>query len=186
MWLSLFVLRSTGRPDRPAGLYGAALVDYQEGSELLYRELLVARPVRAGRWGRVRVTDIWVDDEESRAGGRSLWGLPKEMAHFDLVDEQDGQVARTSFEADTDGTRLAAGSFTSLPGAALVRTPFASSTWQVRDDGTEVIARMSGSARSLPCRGTWDFSADGALGWLAGRKPLVSFRLTDMKLTFGA
>lgn len=186
MWLSLFVLRSTGHPDRPAGLYGAALVDYQEGSELLYRELLVARPVRAGRWGRVRITDMWVDDEESSAAGRSLWGLPKELADFDLDDKQDGPVARTSFAAGTDGTQLASGTFTSLPRAALVRTPFASSTWQVREDGGEVIARVSGSAKSLPCLASWDFNPDGALGWLAGRKPLVSFRLTDLKLTFGA
>ena len=43
MWLSVFAVRDTGRPDRPAGVYGAAFVDYEEDGVLAYHELLVAR-----------------------------------------------------------------------------------------------------------------------------------------------
>jgi hypothetical protein len=75
MWLSLFAVRDSGREDRPAGLYGAAFVDYGEGGVLSYHELLVARLLGDGRVPRVRVTDIWVDSPESRAGGRALWAL---------------------------------------------------------------------------------------------------------------
>ena len=47
MWLSVFRVRDTGRPDRPDGTYGVAFVSYEEGSPLTYLELLVARGVAA-------------------------------------------------------------------------------------------------------------------------------------------
>ena len=45
LWLSLFRVREGDHPDRPAGVYGAALVSYERPSPLTYSELLVARPV---------------------------------------------------------------------------------------------------------------------------------------------
>ena len=185
MWLSLFAVRRTGRADRPGGMYGAAFVDYQEGSVLTYHELLVARLVRDGRARRVRITDIWVDSPTSLAGGRSLWAIPKDLADLPIQDGALGPVSRTSFSGVAEGQHLATGSFTSLPGAALVRTPFTSTTSQERQDGSTVVAPLSGSARSLPCRGAWTFDADGPLAFLHGRRPLASFRLRDVRLRFG-
>src|SRR5688500_11963713 len=86
LWLTLVRTARPGPGGRPAGTYGVALVDYQEGSPLTYGELLVARPVKvedgpnAGK--HVTVTDIWVDSAPSREGGRSLWAVPKELATF--------------------------------------------------------------------------------------------------------
>jgi acetoacetate decarboxylase len=56
------------------GLYG-------EGSTLRYGEVAgIVGPVFAdGRPGGL-VTSIWVDDERSLAGGRQVWGLPKQLA----------------------------------------------------------------------------------------------------------
>ena len=52
MWLSVFRLQQGVDSVRPAGIYGAAFVDYTEGSPLTYGELLVARLMRQdeGRW----------------------------------------------------------------------------------------------------------------------------------------
>lgn len=185
MWLSVFVLRESPRPDRPAGLYGAAFVDYQQGSPLTYHELLVARLLRDGLSRHVRITDIWVDSEESKAGGRSLWAIPKEIAELPLEEQRTGPVTRTRFAGYTGGERIATGRFTAAPQAALVRTPFAASTSQLREGGSTVVTSMRGSAKSLPCLGSWDFDAQGPLGFLHGRRPLASFRLTDLRLTFG-
>jgi len=56
------------------GLYG-------EGSTLRYGEVAGAvGPVLAGAWPAGLVTSIHVDDERSVAGGRALWGLPKQTA----------------------------------------------------------------------------------------------------------
>jgi acetoacetate decarboxylase len=58
------------------GLYG-------EGSTLRYGEVAgVVGPVLAGgRLGGL-VTSIWIDDERSLAGGRQVWGLPKQLARL--------------------------------------------------------------------------------------------------------
>ena len=183
MWLSLFAVRR-GTPDRPAGVYGAAFVDYQEGGVLSYRELLVARLVRDGAVPRVRITDIWVDSPTSREGGRSLWAIPKELADLHVQERVLGPAARTAWSARVDGTPVAAAAFTGVPAAAL-RTPLGFTVTQTRDDGSEVVTPVSGSARSLPCLGGWQFGTDGPLAWMRGQRPLLSFRLSDFRITFG-
>ena len=185
MWLSVFGVRDSGRPDRPAGMYGAAFVDYQKGSVLTYHELLVARLLRDGRSPRLRITDIWVDSPESMAGGRSLWAIPKHLANLPLRDNTLGPASRTTFSGVADGQHLASGTFRSLPALALLRTPFTAATSQEREDGTTVVTPVTGSARSLPCLGSWTFDADGPLAFLHGRRPLMSLRLRDVRLRFG-
>jgi acetoacetate decarboxylase len=180
-WVSLFVVRDTGRADRPGGLYAAAYVDYRDGSVLTYGELLVAR--LTGR--HVRITDIWVDSPASMAGGRALWAIPKQLADLTLRDGSRGPVSRTTFEAAAAGAPIADATFTSVPGAALVRTPFAAQTAQERSDRTPVVTPLSGSARGLPCLGTWHFDPDGPLAFLHGRRPVLSLRLRDVRLRFG-
>ena len=193
------------RPDRPQGIYAAAFVDYREGGVLAYHELLVVRLLRDGAVPRVRVTDIWVDSPESLAGGRSLWAIPKQPADLPLQEKRLGPVARTSFRGldrldhqtdrlDHQTDRLdqpkrrrevARGEFTSVPGAALVRMPIRGSTSQVREDGTTVVAPLSGSGRVVPCLGRWTFDTDGPLSFLSGRRPLLSAHLLDVRLLFG-
>lgn len=60
---------------------GILLADYDETATLSYRELivfpgLVRSGARVGMW----VSHIVVDLEASVAGGRDIWGLPKELA----------------------------------------------------------------------------------------------------------
>ena len=184
-WLSLFGLRDTGRPDRASGLYVAAFLDYGTGGVLAYHELLVARLLGVGPSPRVRVTDIWVDSPESMAGGRTLWALPKRLADLPLQHTPPGVAARTSFTGVAEGHRLATATFTALPGAAVLRVPFAITTSQVRDDGSTVVAPAAGSARPVPCRSTWDVPQQGPLGFLHGRRPVLSLALREVRLRFG-
>lgn len=199
-WVSIFALTQaqlSGRPDRRAGVYAAAFVDYRDGGVLQYHELLVARLLRDGAVPRLRITDIWVDSPESLAGGRSLWAIPKQLATLRL-DERPGLVGGTSFRLGLDGLdhpgdtldhpkglEIARGVFRSVPAAALVRMPLRGSTSQVREDGTTVVASLSGSARVVPCLGRWTFDAEGPLGFLSGRRPLLSAHLLDVRLQFG-
>ena len=182
MWLSVFRV-TTGDSDHQPGLYGAAFVSYEPPGVLSYRELLVARVLDA-RHRRVQVTDIWVDDETSREGGRVLWAIPKEMADLDVEDGRVGPTSHTAMAARVDGTTVASAQFASAPGAALVRTPFSASLAQPRD-GAEVVTPWGGSAKSLPALGSWDFDPSGPLAFLHGRRPLVSFRLSEVRMVFG-
>ncbi len=183
LWLSVFVLRSPVGP-RPAGIYGAAFVDYTDGGVLAYHELLVAR-LHDVLAREVHITDIWVDSPASLAGGRSLWAIPKELADLPMRTLSVGPATRTSFSAVAAGQQVARGAFTSLPRAALVRAPFALRTSQQRSDGTGVVTPFGGSARGLPCRASWDFDPAGPLAFLHGRRAVLSVRMSDARLSFG-
>ncbi|HET7351713.1 MAG TPA: acetoacetate decarboxylase family protein [Marmoricola sp.] len=188
LWVSLFRVRAGDHPDRRPGVYGAALVSYEEPSPLTYSELLVARPVRAAGGRRVEITDIWVDSVDSRDGGRELWAIPKELCDFERTTS-GGRLCRTEWSTGLDGRPIARARFTDVSGSML-RTPFRGSTWQQRREpdpraGEEVVAPLRGTARSLPCRGTWEFDEAGPLGWLAGKRPLASFRMADFAMSFG-
>lgn len=188
MWLTLF--HSRGGPQRPPGVYGVGLVDYQEGSPLTYGELLVARQVTvpepdptAGK--HVTVTDIWVDSEPSRQGDRELWGVPKEIAAFAWTRVGTGPMPdTTAVVTAADGTEIARASYGS-PRLLPPRVSFSGSTWQTKDDGTPVAAELTGSARSFPVRGRWEFAADGPLAWLRGARRLGSVAMHDFRMVFG-
>jgi hypothetical protein len=66
---------------KPRALGGAMLVDYRSGT-LAYKELIVFSHATAR--GMV-VSHIYVDDEQSLAGGHHIWGLPKELAEFEFT-----------------------------------------------------------------------------------------------------
>ena len=191
MWLSLFKLGEPVDALRPAGLYGAAFVSYEPGSPLTYSELLVARPVPApaggGKGRRVSITDIWVDSPASVAGGRELWAIPKDLCDFELESSRRGPLSSTEWSASFGRTPIASASFTDVS-RAMLRAPLKGSTWQpgIEDtDGEDRSALMTGSAKALPCRGRWDFAADGPLGWLRPARQVASFRMADFRLSFG-
>lgn len=66
----------------------AYLSAYGDGSVLEYSELIVApalvrrRQARAGEPLAPWISHIYVDSDRSVAGGRDIWGLPKELAAF--------------------------------------------------------------------------------------------------------
>jgi hypothetical protein len=179
LWLSLFRVREGDHPERPAGVYGAALVSYERPSPLTYSELLVARPNEK----RVTITDIWVDSPDSRDGGRDLWAIPKDLCDFRL-DNRGKRVQRTSWTAALKGRPIARARFSDVSSATL-RTPFKGATLQERESGEEVLATLAGSAKVLPCRGHWEFNDAGPLAWLAGKRSLASFRMADFQMSFG-
>ncbi|AFY48464.1 acetoacetate decarboxylase [Nostoc sp. PCC 7524] len=59
------------------------LASYCSGSVLEYSELIVAPAVVAYR-GKIGawISHIYVDNSDSMAGGREIWGLPKKLAEF--------------------------------------------------------------------------------------------------------
>ncbi|PSB19026.1 acetoacetate decarboxylase [Phormidesmis priestleyi ULC007] len=85
-------------PDKTLG--GVYFSQYGTGSSLEYNELIVVagvvrREQTIGAW----VSHIYVDNPDSVAGGREIWGMPKELATFDwqagaqrVVVQQDDRV----------------------------------------------------------------------------------------------
>lgn len=161
-------------------LVGAAFVAYEPGSVLVYDELLCATLTWSRRRLRVTISDIWVDSPASVAGGRQLWGIPKEMATFRRA--RDGR--RVRLEAEVDGHLLARA--TAVPG---IRLP---GTWPVpmptaqHLEGRDHHSRVRAFGGVATCRTEWTFPADGPMGFLAGRRPVVSLRLEELALAFGS
>jgi hypothetical protein len=188
LWLTLFRLREAVDDLRPAGVYGAAFVTYEEGSPLTYHELLVARLVASDDHGRrVTITDIWVDSPQSMAGGRELWAMPKGLCDFTLDTSHTGPFSSTGWTATLGRTPIATARFRDVSRAAL-RLPFKGGTWQPGIDdtgGEERTATLQGSAKPLPARAHWDLNPDGALGWLADARQLASFRQASFRMSFG-
>lgn len=78
---------------------GVYLSKYGQGSVLEYSELIVAAGLvrysgKIGGW----ISHIYVDNPDSVAGGREIWGLPKELAQFNwengdrVVVTQEGKL----------------------------------------------------------------------------------------------
>ncbi|MGI5241268.1 acetoacetate decarboxylase family protein [Dactylosporangium sp. CA-139066] len=183
MYVSVFVLPAAAVPALPAELagavrvvriggravIGAAWVDYRPGGDLSYRELLAAVLVRAGLRPRVTITHIWVDSVESRDGGRALWGIPKDLATFELTDER------------ADAAGIAGVGLRGRPG---VRLPI----------GFRVVQALAGAAKTTPVRATarcgparvrWAIEPGGPLAFLAGRRPILSLVAGDFRMRFG-
>ncbi|NJK99517.1 MAG: acetoacetate decarboxylase family protein [Spirulinaceae cyanobacterium RM2_2_10] len=69
-------------------LGGIYLAHYTPGSTLSYSELIaVPALVRHGNSLGAWISHIYVDDADSVAGGREIWGLPKTLASFDWEQE---------------------------------------------------------------------------------------------------
>jgi acetoacetate decarboxylase len=74
-------------------LGGVYLASYGPGSVLEYNELIVVDALtrhagRSGFW----ISHIYVDNADSVAGGREIWGLPKDLAQFTWERGEQRQV----------------------------------------------------------------------------------------------
>ena len=175
------VLPSTARLVTLAGraVVGVAWIRYEPGGTLSYRELLSAVLVHERGRPRVTVIDIWVDDVGSRDGGRELWGIPKALAQLRIDADATGAV------------RASAGTTTPIADA-VVRPRRWPGRWPL---ALSVVQALGARVRRTPVRGraglgaaavTWRPNPQGPLGYLAGRKPVLSVAVSDFRLRFGA
>ena len=94
------------RPRALAGLSVTMFVDYWRSDAGPYRELLfIPCRFRVGGTRRWSISRIFVSTPESVVGGRANWGIPKEIASFD-VDGAAGQ--RQSVTVSRDDRLIAA------------------------------------------------------------------------------
>jgi hypothetical protein len=187
-YIALWLVPTRALPALPAGvtpvsllgrcLVATAFVDYLPGGLLPYHELLVAPLVRQGARVGVSITDIWVDSAASRAGGRELWGIPKEMAEFDLTHGSSfhgsARVGDTVL-ASADGTRG--------KGGARPPFPVLGSTFQTLA-GALARTPLRAGGRIHLARATWHVA--GPLEWLRPYRPFLTVATTDFTLRFGS
>ncbi|MDO9380329.1 MAG: acetoacetate decarboxylase family protein [Nocardioidaceae bacterium] len=155
----------------PWAVVAVAFFRYVPPGPLVYNEVMAAVLVRDGLRPAVSITQIWVDSPSSRDGGRELWGIPKELARFDV--SPDAHTA-PGIASVTLGRRA--------------RLPFAlpvafsvSQAWAGRRRRTPV--RASGRLGVVAAR--WHLDPDGPLAPLARSRPVITLTLDDARLRFG-
>jgi acetoacetate decarboxylase len=116
----------------PAGPGTGLMLARYTGGTLAYHELIVfGRPFV--------VSEIYVDDARSRAGGREIWNLPKELAEF--------RVSPRRFEVRRAGELLLAARIRRRPG----RLPLVIPTPAVGElDGRPALAVGRARLRAAP------------------------------------
>jgi len=154
------------------GIVGAAFFVYEQPSPLTYDEIMATVLVRQGWRLRVSITHIWVNSPASRDGGRDLWAIPKELADFEVVPH-------ASYVAHGIGS-LALGRVRRLP------RPLPAGFRIAQDrDGAVLVSPVGGRMRFGLATGRWSFATDGPLGFLHGRKPLLTLAARPFRLLFG-
>ncbi|MFF9030689.1 acetoacetate decarboxylase family protein [Streptomyces iakyrus] len=176
-------------------------VDYRPGGVLAYREFLIALAVRHGRGLAGSTVAAWVDDERSLAGGRAVWGIPKEPGVIALG--ADGRGGRGELTADgMPPVRVTYRDVLRLP----FRLPARAHLVQRLPDGTECRVPMRISGRPALGRSGVTTGAGGrgqlldgsagrqsgvalgasaALSVLARHRPLLSLAVRDFRGTVG-
>lgn len=160
-----------------------AWIDYTPPGQLSYHELLATVAVRPERRAGAHlaagsITEIWVDDEASRAGGRRLWGIPKDLATFEF-DRFDGFTA----SASTREEWIATATFTPRGPAG----PFVPAAFSIAQSisGRSLVSPVRARVRARFATAVWTVNPNGPLGYLAGRRPLINAHLRDARLLFG-
>lgn len=167
---------------RPVSVFGrsvvaTAFVDYQPGGLLAYHEFLVAPLVRRGVVPGLSITDIWVDSAASRAGGRELWGIPKEMGEFTMTHSPvfhgtagvgGSVVAEARVRPGRVGGRLP--------------VPLRGTAWQMLD-GALVGTPLRAGGRVRLARGEW--RVGGPMAWLRSCRPFLTIAVVEFGLRFG-
>lgn len=147
-------------------------------SVMEYDELLAAVAVRHGRRKALSITDIWVDSPASMAGGRALWGIPKDLA--DLAGA-DGWLRATTGTGEIAAARFLPGR---LP-ALRLPVPLRGSVVQTLA-GRTVASPVRSGGRLRSARAQWHLADDGALAWLHDARPVASFLAEEFTLCFGS
>lgn len=165
---------------RPLGWGRSALLatvraEWQPGGDLAYGELVVAVPVRLGRQIGITITAAWVDSPAALAGGRALWAIPKRLGRFETI------AGRTTL-TDADGLVAA---FLDRSGRALSpRVPVPLRVLQPEAGGVR-ITRAAATGHPRLGGPSWEFSPDGPLTLLAGKRPLLTLTLAGTEARFG-
>ncbi|YAF95204.1 MAG: acetoacetate decarboxylase family protein [Nodularia sp. CChRGM 3473] len=164
-------------------LGGIYLARYKSGSVLQYNELIVVPAVvfyqgKIGVW----ISHIYVDNADSVAGGREIWGLPKELADFTWEEKRvtvrQGDVS--------DGLRLRLLCRLNYNQQSLAwRQQLGTSAFSVMDDNlltfrAEIDARLGLVGANL------DISAESPFAGINLSQPFATVRCEQMKLLVDA
>jgi hypothetical protein len=135
------------------------LAHYSRGAPLRYHEVAGLVAVRLGARPAGYVDSMLVDDEQSMAGGRGIWNVPKELTRFTFG---------AGF-AEAEGILRA----TWRPPRRALRIPRAGGAFLGALDGTLVRGTLHGSLRAAPVRPRLEIPPGSPLERLRTARPIA-------------
>ncbi len=163
------------------------LVDYRQSPVGPYQELLFLAG-RNLRWRdhRLTVTRIYVSTEGSAVNGRENWGLPKQVAEFEVLPQPDGSrrvIVLRGGSAEVDLTVAPGKGRLPIPVSSVLAPPSWRTITQFRN-GHPLVTLIGGRGVLRPAR-LLDFRAMPRLFPDVNQGKLVAgFRLEDFRLRF--
>lgn len=155
-------------------------VDYRSGGVLAYREFLVALVVRDGRRPAASAVAAWVDDDRALAGGRALWGIPKDKGTFTLREDRD-RTRAALLPAEGPAVRADHRDLLRLP----FRLPARAHLVQRLPDGTTCRVPLRIAGRPALGRTRLDVGPSSPLSFFRRRTPLFSLAVRDFRSVIG-
>jgi len=160
-------------------LGGVYVAHYGEQSTLVYNELIVVAALtryggKVGSW----ISHIYVDNPDSVAGGREIWGLPKELAQFTWEQSNHGGV--TVQQGEQPLCTLQSAWTLPLWRQGLAVNSFSALRENLLQFRGQTAAKLAVVGASL------EVPADSPLVSLEMTRPLVAVKSTKLELVAGA
>jgi len=162
-------------PEKTLG--GIYISSYGSGSVMEYNELIVVAGLaryadKIGAW----ISHIYVDNPDSVAGGREIWGLPKEMAEFTWENDRNRVIVR-------QGNRLLCGLTYTQPSLALPR-PLSGMCFGSLDSDL-LLFKGEFQSRVGLVSGELEVPAESAFARLNLGQPFLTVYCDDLRLVAG-
>ena len=156
-------------------------VDYQPGGVLTYREFLITLAVWHRRRLAASTVAAWVDNEQALVGGRTLWGIPKQMGTITLEREADSTHSELTGTGTSAAVRAVHRDMLRLP----FRLPARAHLVQELADGTTCRVPLRIQGRPTVGRTRVEAAPTPALSFLTDRRPLLSLAIRGFHGTVG-
>lgn len=167
-------------------LGGIYISSYGLGSVMEYNELIVVSAIAnyAGKWG-AWISHIYVDNPNSVAGGREIWGLPKELATFSWEGSDAVKAAPLGYRVTVSQGNRQLCSFNYSQQSLALRVPFSGNVFSADSSNLLLFKGEFGSRIGL-IRGELEIPEESHFANLNLGQPLLTVACEDMRLIAGA
>jgi len=167
-------------------LGGIYLSSYGLGSVMEYNELIVVSAIAryAGKWGPW-ISHIYVDNPNSVAGGREIWGLPKELAQFSWEGSHSVKAAPLGYRVTVRQENRPLCSLNYSQQSLALPLPFSGNVFSA-DRSNLLLFKGGLESRIGLIKGELEVAEESPFASLNLGQPLLTFACEDMRLTVGA
>ncbi|MEG3866085.1 MULTISPECIES: acetoacetate decarboxylase family protein [unclassified Microcoleus] len=166
-----------------AGIY---ISSYGLGSVMEYNELIVVSAIAnyAGKWG-AWISHIYVDNPNSVAGGREIWGLPKELAQFSWEGSDSVKAAPLGYRVTVSQGNRQLCSLNYSQQTLAFPVPFSGNVFSADSSNLLLFKGELGSKIGL-IRGELDVPEESPFASFNLGQPLLTVACENMRLTVAA